>query len=87
MILRSGQVGLVYNVGSGKPTRIASLLEMLISFSTNKIDVKVDNDKYRPIDVPIISANIDRIQKDTGWRPTIPLEQSLKDTLQYWRNR
>lgn len=86
MILRLGQTGLAYNVGSGKATRIGNLLEMLISYSTKKIDVKIDNEKYRPIDVPIISANIDRIQKDTGWSPTIPLEQSLKDTLQYWRN-
>lgn len=87
MILRFGQTGQVYNVGSGKATRIGSLLEMLISYSTKKIDVKVDNEKYRPLDVPIISANINRIQSDTGWSPMITLEQSLKDTLQYWRSR
>jgi GDP-4-dehydro-6-deoxy-D-mannose reductase len=86
-ILRLGQTGLAYNVGSGKAVRIGNLLEMLISYSTKKIEVKVDNEKYRPLDVPIISANIDRIRSDTGWSPTIPLEQSLKDTLQYWRNR
>ncbi|MGA2612713.1 MAG: GDP-mannose 4,6-dehydratase [Spirochaetia bacterium] len=87
MILRLGQTGHVYNVGSGKATRVGSLLEALISFSSKKIEIRIDEEKYRPLDVPIISANIERIRSDTGWSPMIPLEQSLKDALQYWRNR
>jgi len=23
----------------------------------------------------------------TGWTPTIPLDQTLRDTLEYWRER
>jgi GDP-4-dehydro-6-deoxy-D-mannose reductase len=38
------------------------------------------------VDVPVIYAGISRLKEETGWQPDIALEDTLKDTLEYWRN-
>ena len=49
------------------------------------IEVAIDQDKIRPVDVPIIEADIQKIYNCTGWEPQISLKQTLKETLDYWR--
>ena len=50
-----------------------------------KVIIENDPARLRPVDVPIIEADISKIYKDTGWKPTISLPQTITDTLQYWR--
>ena len=40
----------------------------------------------RPIDTPLILADIEKIRRDTGYVPKFRIEDTLKDTLDYWRN-
>ena len=51
--------------------------------SDTAIEVKVDENKLRPVDVPIIE---DKIKSEVGWQPVISLEQTLKETLEHWRS-
>ena len=46
----------------------------------------IDEKKLRPVDVPIIEPDIDKIRKKVGWQPVISLKQTLKETLEYWRS-
>ena len=39
----------------------------------------------RPVDVPVIEADIRKLQACTGWRTEIPLEKTIEETLNYWR--
>jgi GDP-4-dehydro-6-deoxy-D-mannose reductase len=32
-----------------------------------------------------IEADISKIQRDTGWKPQIPLEETIKSIMDYWR--
>ncbi len=41
----------------------------------------------RPSDNPVMLGNPSRIDTDVGWQPTIPIEDTLKDLLDYWRRR
>lgn len=86
LILEKGIPGDVYNIGSGKAVKIAEILDTLISLSNTKIEKEVDPTKLRPSDVPEIVCNSTKIRNITSWEPTIPLETTLKDTLDYWRN-
>ena len=86
LIMQHGTKGETYNVGSGNARSIDSLLKMLVSFSTIDIDVKIDEKRLRPVDVPVIEADTSKLKAATGWQPSIPMEQTLKDTLEYWRN-
>lgn len=80
-----GKSGETYNVGSGKAITIQSILDKIIGFSSASIEVCVDPNKIRPVDVPIIEANIEKIAKVTGWKPLIPIEQTIEEVLNYWR--
>jgi nucleoside-diphosphate-sugar epimerase len=41
----------------------------------------------RPNDVPVLQGNAARARAELGWTPHIPIEQTLRDTLEYWRGR
>lgn len=84
-LVQSGKSGETYNVGTGHALKIRSILDKIIEISGLDIKVEVDPDKLRPVDVPIIEPDITKITNATGWKPSIPLEQTLKDMLQYWR--
>ncbi|HSW89130.1 MAG TPA: GDP-mannose 4,6-dehydratase [Candidatus Saccharimonadales bacterium] len=86
LILEKGQPGEVYNIGSGVSHKIQEILDILLSFSSVKITTEVDQNKLRPSDVPEIVCDNTKITQTTGWKPEIPLEQTLKDILDYWRN-
>ena len=43
-------------------------------------------ERLRPVDIPLIEADIQKLVRDTGWHPVVPLEQTLQDTLSYWRS-
>ena len=87
MLVKEGARGETYNVGTGHALAIQEILDKIISLSTSKIEVQVDPDKLRPVDVPIIEPDISKINKCTGWEPKISLEQTLKETLEYWRKQ
>jgi GDP-4-dehydro-6-deoxy-D-mannose reductase len=86
LIMEKGEFGEVYNIGSGRSYKISEILEMLLSFSSVKITVEIDKSLFRPIDDPELVCDSTKINKTTGWKAEIPLEETLKDTLDYWRN-
>lgn len=87
MLIRSGKAGETYNVGSGRAVKIADILQMILARSPADIQVKADPSKLRPVDLPVIEADIRKLQEITGWRPLIGLEQTIEETLEYWRGR
>jgi len=85
LLMENGRSGETYNVGSGKAIAIKDILDKIVSYSKRRIKVEVDRKKLRPVDVPIIEADIVKLTKDTGWTCDITLEQTISDTLEYWR--
>jgi GDP-4-dehydro-6-deoxy-D-mannose reductase len=85
--LERGVPGEVYNIGSGVARSIGELLEALLALSSVKVRVEVDPARLRPSDVPILLADSAKFIELTGWRPTIPFEQTLRDLLEYWRGK
>lgn len=79
--------GEVYNICSGKNWRIKKLLEILLSFTKIKIRVKTDSKRLRPSDVPVLLGDCTKFKKKTGWKQQIPFKKTLKDLLNYWRQR
>jgi GDP-4-dehydro-6-deoxy-D-mannose reductase len=82
-----GQPGEVYNIGSGRSYEIRAVLDMLVSFSHVSVRVQQDPDRMRPSDTPDIRCDASKLCQATGWRPEIPLEQSLRDVLDDWRKK
>ncbi len=85
LLMESGNRGETYNVGSGKAVSIEEILKKIISISPGTIRVEVEEKRFRPIDVPIIEADIRKLQECTGWSPEIAIERTIEETLNYWR--
>lgn len=79
--------GDVYNIGSGKTYVMQDMLDMLLGMSKVKVKVEVDPARLRPSDVPILLADASKFVKQTDWQPRIPFATTLKDLLNYWRER
>ena len=78
--------GEAYNICSGRSWKINDMLQLLLSFSKKKIEVRQDPARMRPSDVEILLGDYSKFHKKTGWQPKIPFEQTMKDLLDYWRN-
>lgn len=85
LLLEKGKEGDVYNIGTGKSFRIGDILTIMLSYAKTKhIRIKTDNMQLRPEDALDRVCDNKKIQL-LGWSPVIPIEQTLKDTLDYWR--
>jgi GDP-4-dehydro-6-deoxy-D-mannose reductase len=77
--------GRPYNICSGRAWRIGDLLEELLHLSRMTIAVEADPSLLRPHDVPVVQGDATRIRTEIGWQPRISIEQTLSDTLEWWR--
>ena len=78
--------GEVYNIGGVETMTVGKMLDKLIELSTaKKIKVEVDPERIRPSDVTLQIPSTEKFNKDTGWKPEIKFDKTLKDTLDYWR--
>jgi len=87
MVMEKGDPGGTYNVCSGVAVSVSEVLERLLACSGADIRVEQDPGRQRPSDIPLMVGDSTRLRDETGWEPSIPLEQTLKDTLDYWRGR
>lgn len=87
LAVRKCDAGDVYNIAVGKAWRIRSVLDLLISMSRVKVEVRQDPTRMRPSDVEILVGDNSKFVKKTGWKPEITFEQTMADLLDYWRER
>ena len=79
--------GEVYNIASGRGITIREMLDRLVASSRVKVRVETDPARLRPSDVEVLIGDSSKFRAETGWEPRIPLEQTLADSLDYWRSR
>lgn len=57
-----------------------------LSIHNSQLD-RPDPERMRPSDVPLLVGDSSKFRRQTGWEPTIPFEQTLRDMLAYWRRQ
>ncbi len=87
LALERGAPGEVYNIGSERAFLIQDVLDLMVQQSRVPIRVEHDPTRLRLSDTPVMYCNAAKFRAQTGWQPTIPLEQSLRDVLDYWRGK
>ena len=85
LILTKGKTGETYNVCSANAYAVGEILEILRSKARVEIEVREDPKRIRPADIPVLLGDATKTFQTTGWKPTIPFEQTLEDVLDYWR--
>jgi len=87
LALEKCEPGEVYNIGTGKTISIREMLDILLGLTSVEIEIKQDPTRMRPSDVMVLQADATKFREATGWEPQIPLEKTLEDLLNYWRER
>jgi GDP-4-dehydro-6-deoxy-D-mannose reductase len=85
LIAQEGQPGEIYNLGTGRGTKIANALEHLRSLAKTPISVRVDSARVRSVDQPLLVADASKLRAATGWEPYYTIEQTLADMLEFCR--
>lgn len=79
------EYGLVYNICSGNTIKIKDVLNILLSMTDKKIEIRQDPSRMRPSDVEILHGDSTKFRNATEWKPEIAFKQTLIDLLDYWR--
>jgi GDP-4-dehydro-6-deoxy-D-mannose reductase len=86
-MMESARPGVPYNVCSGRSIAIRTLVETFTAHARRPIDIVQDPSRFRPNDPPLLVGDHSRLTEDTGWEPRVPLEQTIVDLLEYWREK
>ncbi|QEH31563.1 GDP-6-deoxy-D-mannose reductase [Aquisphaera giovannonii] len=85
LLAQRGRAGEVYNLGSGRGTKIADAADLLASMARVPVEVHVDPARVRPVDQPLLVADSSKLREATGWEPEFPIERTLADMLDHFR--
>lgn len=79
--------GEAYNICSGSCRSMKDVLGTILDASPRISDIVIREDpaKFRPSDLPIVLGDNSKFVEKTGWAPTIPFKETIKDLLDYWR--
>jgi len=77
----------VYNVASGRAVSVRELIELVRAAARIPVRHEVDPARVRAHDVPEVRGSAERLRASTGWRPEIPLDQTIADALEAWRRK
>lgn len=88
LMVNTCPAGEVYNIAGNETMTVGEMLIKLIRLSTSKkIGIETDSSRLRPSDVTLQVPSTEKFYKATGWKPEISLDKTLKDILDYWRER
>jgi GDP-4-dehydro-6-deoxy-D-mannose reductase len=86
LLVEQGAPG-VFNVCSGRSTSVSDILSRLAAHSSLEVEGRVDPARLREGEVMEIRGSHDKLTDATGWQPEIDFDQTLRDTLDWWRER
>lgn len=84
MILESDDDRIIYNVGSGAAHGLDEMLNYIVSLCSNDVKVVVDQERFRPIDTPIVLCDNSLIREKLGWEPQYTIFDTLKEMFEYY---
>ncbi|MEN1832181.1 GDP-mannose 4,6-dehydratase [Pseudomonas lijiangensis] len=82
---RDGDYPRCFNICSGQPRKMQTMLDLLLAMSSRDIEVGEDPERMRPSDIPSAVGDNSAIRNAIGWQPGIDLQETLAALLDYWR--
>lgn len=71
-----------YNMGSGECWSVEEILREFEKITSKKIEVVVSKERFRKSERMHLQADISKIEKEIGWKPTISLNEGLQELFQ-----
>ncbi len=76
-----GSSGEIYNVCTGRGVSVREIAERLVAASECPLELRIDPELVRPVDVPVLIGDHSKLTSATGWTPQIDLDTTLRDVL------
>ena len=73
------------SVCSGSSVSVQEIAERIIGMARHEMKLEVDEELFRPVEISEIFGDSSKLAEATQWTPVYPLEDTLKDLLEYWR--
>jgi GDP-4-dehydro-6-deoxy-D-mannose reductase len=85
LLAERGRAGEAYNVGSGQALSMREVVDRLLAVSGLAVEVRRRPDLVRAADTAAVRADAGKLRRETGWAPALSLDQTLRDTLEFWK--
>lgn len=86
-LAEKGVAGEVYNISSERVYEISQIIEIIEQQLGMHFELRVDEKLLRPTDEKIIVGDVKKLKEATGWKQQINLEQTIKEMLEYWKDK
>ncbi|MEF7439062.1 GDP-mannose 4,6-dehydratase [Paenibacillus lautus] len=86
-VIMEGVSGEVYNICSGEPIEISTILSTLVSLSKLRIEVITDQSLLRDVDIPLYVGSNRKIKNIIDSKQEIPIDRTLLEVLNFWRGK
>jgi GDP-4-dehydro-6-deoxy-D-mannose reductase len=87
LLIERGTPGEVYQVCSGVAVAVQEIADRLLTIAGTDAVIELDPELARPVDVPVLVGDQNRLHDATGWEPGYELDETLTDTLNWWREQ
>lgn len=75
------------NIGSGSPVTVREIVSMLAEILDRPDLINFGARPSNATDPPFVCANNSKLRSDTDWEPRYNLEEALRATVLWWKNR
>jgi len=73
------------NIASGRPVRLADVARRIAGCLGAEYLLKLGALSAASDDPPVLTASVDRLNREVNWTPAIPLDQGLTEAIAWWR--
>jgi GDP-4-dehydro-6-deoxy-D-mannose reductase len=87
LLMERGRIGAAYNIASGKSWSMQEVLDRLLALAGLKVEIRPRADLLRKTDLSVVRVDAGKLRRETGWTPRYSLDQTLTDTLAFWRTQ
>jgi GDP-4-dehydro-6-deoxy-D-mannose reductase len=77
----------IFNLCSGHIYAIEDIINLYQDITGMNFELLVEKKRLRGYDIQLLAGNADAIKHSIGWKPTIPLKQTLEDLFNYWMKK
>ncbi len=85
VVAERGDPDVAYQACTGRSVAVRELIDGIAGLSRVPVDVSSDASLRREGEQPDLYGSPGPLRDQLGWRPRIPLDQTLADTLDWWR--
>jgi GDP-4-dehydro-6-deoxy-D-mannose reductase len=87
LLMEKGRTGQAYNVATGVAYAMQEVVDMLLSLAKRSIQLRTEPGLVRAVETAMVRGNPSKLRHETGWNSTYPFRETVKDTLEYWRQQ